>query len=81
MLKKEIACGPVYSIRVFQTGVCRIGGEYAYRHLDRDLDHAFTIYIAMIQGNGLTAIIDTGMASVDEMNRSDLLTYWLSIYP
>jgi len=69
MLKQSVAEGPTYHLRLFRTGICRVKGRYAYRTHGKDQDHAFTIYIGVIQGNGITALIDTGMESVDEMNR------------
>jgi glyoxylase-like metal-dependent hydrolase (beta-lactamase superfamily II) len=69
MKKSEIASGPTYHIRVFRTGTCRVKGPYAYGTYARDRDHAFTLYISVIQGHGITALVDVGMASVAEMNR------------
>jgi len=61
--------GPTYHIRVFRTGRCRILGRYAYHGYARDRDHEFTLYVSVIQGNGITALVDVGMASVEQMNR------------
>ena len=69
MQKSDLARGPAYHLRLFRTGECRILGQYAYRTYARDRDHVFTIYIGIVQGNGLTALVDTGMTSVDQMNR------------
>ena len=69
MQKSDLRRGPAYHLRLFRTGECRILGQYAYRTYARDRDHVFTIYIGLVQGNGLTALVDTGMTSVDEMNR------------
>lgn len=60
---------PTYHIRVFRTGKCRVKGPYAYDTYARDRDHAFTLYISVIKGQGLTALVDVGMESVAEMNR------------
>jgi len=69
MARADVAAGPTYHIRVFRTARCRVKGRYAYAHYARDRDHAYAIYIAVVQGNGLTALVDTGMVSVEEMNR------------
>lgn len=69
MLKSEVAAGPPYHIWVYRTGRCRIAGQYAYYTLARERDHLFCLYVSVVQGNGLTALVDTGMESVDEMNR------------
>ena len=69
MLTGEIAVGPEYHAQVYRTGECRVKGRYAYRNYAQDRDHLYTIYIGVIKGNGITALIDTGMESVDEMNR------------
>jgi glyoxylase-like metal-dependent hydrolase (beta-lactamase superfamily II) len=69
MVKTTVASGPTYHIQAFRTGQCRIKGEYAYAHYARDHDHLFAIYVTVIRGNGLTAIVDTGMESVEQMNR------------
>jgi N-acyl homoserine lactone hydrolase len=68
-VKTAVASGSIYHVQVFRTGQCRVKGEYAYAHHARDRDHLFTIYVALIQGNGLTAVVDTGMESVEQMNR------------
>jgi len=68
-VKAAVASGPTYHVRVFRTGQCRVKGEYAYAHYARDRAHLFTIYVTVIRGNGLTAIVDTGMQSVEQMNR------------
>jgi glyoxylase-like metal-dependent hydrolase (beta-lactamase superfamily II) len=70
MLKSEVAAGPVYQIRIFRTGRCRVLGQYSYRNIHRGTDHPFNIYVAVIQGNGLNALVDTGMESVEEMNHN-----------
>jgi glyoxylase-like metal-dependent hydrolase (beta-lactamase superfamily II) len=70
MDKTEVAAGPAYHIRAFCTGRCRIIGKYAFRNIGQDTDYPFSIYISVIQGNGLNALVDTGMESVAEMNRS-----------
>ena len=69
MNKDEIARGPLYSVRTFRTGQCRVAGRYAYKTYRRDIDHLFYIYITVIHGSGICALIDTGMTSVEEMNR------------
>ena len=69
MLKSEVASGPTYHIRVFRTGRCRIIGKYAYHDYAVERDHPFTLYVSVIQGNGLTALVDVGMKSVAAMNR------------
>lgn len=69
MDKYQISSGPTYSIRIFRTGQCRVKGQYAYRTYAKDREHTFTIYIGILQGHGITALIDTGVESVDEMNR------------
>lgn len=69
MVKQAVAVGPTYHLRLFLTGQCRVKGQYAYHHYGRHRDHLFAIYIGVMQGNGITALIDTGMESVEEMNR------------
>ena len=69
MLKADVAAGPNYQIQMYRTGECRVKGRYAYRNYAKDRDHPYTIYIGIIKGNGITALIDTGMESLDEMNR------------
>jgi len=65
----ELRNGPTYHVQVFRTGRCRIMGPYAYHSYARDRDHEFTLYVSVIQGNGITALVDVGMASVAQMNR------------
>jgi len=69
MLKQEIAAGPQYRIRTFRTGECTILGRYSYRNYAKDCDHLFTLYVSIIQGDDITAVVDTGLESVPEMNR------------
>lgn len=69
MYKEEIAAGPAYQFEIYRTGHCRVKGEFAFRTLDRETDHGYTIYIGVIKGHGINALVDTGMVSVDEMNR------------
>ncbi len=69
MIKKEVATGPVYRVQMYRTGECRVKGRYAYRNYAKDQDHLYTIYIGIIKGNGITALVDTGMESVAEMNK------------
>ncbi len=69
MNKAEVSTGPAYQIQVFRTGACRIIGKYAFRHIWHDTDHLFNIYLSVISGNGIHALVDTGMESVAEMNR------------
>ena len=69
MLKTQVASGPTYHIQIFRTGTCRVLGRHSYGHWGQDQDHRFDIYVTVIKGNGLTAIVDTGMDSVAEMNR------------
>lgn len=69
MLKTDVAAGPQYHIRVFRTGECTILGRFSYRNYARERDHVFTLYVSIIQGNGITALVDTGLESVPEMNR------------
>lgn len=69
MLKSKVAAGPAYHLQMFRAGQCRVKGRYAYRHYAKDRDHLFYVYIGVITGNGITALIDTGMESVEEMNR------------
>ena len=69
MDKSEIAAGPTYHLQLFRTGECRIKGRYAYRNYAKDRDHLYTIYIGVIKGQGVTALVDTGMESVAQMNR------------
>jgi len=69
MVKSDVAAGPAYHIRAFRTGQCRVKGRYAYRNYAKDRDHLYYIYVTVIEGNGLTALVDTGMESVEEMNR------------
>ena len=68
-LKSAIVTGPAYHIRVFRTGKCRIIGKYAYRDYAVGRDHPFYLYVSVIYGNGLTALVDVGMESVEAMNR------------
>ena len=68
-MKNAVARGPTYHVQTFRTGQCRVKGEHAYAHYARDRDHIFTIYVTVIRGNGLTAIVDTGMESLEQMNR------------
>jgi len=65
----ELRGGPTYHVWVFRTGRCRILGPYAYHSYARDRDHEFTLYVSVIQGNGITALVDVGIASVAQMNR------------
>lgn len=69
MKKSDLASGPIYHMQLFRTGKCRVKGKYSYHNYARDRDHAFYIYVTVIQGNGMTALVDTGMKSVEEMNR------------
>ncbi len=69
MNQTEIATGPPHHLQLFRTGTCRVKGRYAFRHYAKDRDHQYDIYIGVIRGRGLVALVDTGMASVDEMNR------------
>jgi len=66
--KQDVAAGPTYHLQLFRTGMCRVKGRYAYRHYGKDRGHLYAIYIGVIRGNGITALVDTGMESVDEMN-------------
>jgi len=63
----ELRSGPTHGVRVFRTGRCRILGPYASHSYARDRDHEFTLYVSVIQGNGITALVDVGMASVAQM--------------
>lgn len=69
MNKTDVAAGPVYGVGIYRHGTCRILGRYAYHTRFKDRDHRYDIYLAVVTGNGIRAIIDTGMASVAEMNR------------
>jgi glyoxylase-like metal-dependent hydrolase (beta-lactamase superfamily II) len=69
MQTSDLAAGPAYHVRVFRTGTCRVKGRYAYFTYAKDRDHRYDLYIGAITGNGLTALVDTGMESVAEMNR------------
>jgi len=69
MLKTDVASGPTYHVQAFRTAQCRIKGRYAYRTYAKDRDHLYYVYVFVIKGNGITALVDTGMESVDEMNR------------
>jgi glyoxylase-like metal-dependent hydrolase (beta-lactamase superfamily II) len=80
MLKSDVASGPTYRLQAFRTAQCRVKGRYAYRTYAKDRDHLFYVYIFVITGNGITALVDTGMESLAEMNRGAgfLLTELLS---
>jgi glyoxylase-like metal-dependent hydrolase (beta-lactamase superfamily II) len=65
----DVAAGPTYHGRAFRTAQCRVKGRYAYRTHAKDRDQPYTVYIYAVQDNGLTALVDTGMESVAEMNR------------
>jgi glyoxylase-like metal-dependent hydrolase (beta-lactamase superfamily II) len=69
MLRSHVAAGPTYHIQAYRTAWCRVKGRYAYRTYAQDRDHLYYVYIFVIEGNGITALVDTGMESVDEMNR------------
>jgi N-acyl homoserine lactone hydrolase len=69
MERKQFTNGPFYQVQMFRTGACRVKGRYAYRNYGKDQDHPYAIYIGVIKGNGITALVDTGMASVAAMNR------------
>ena len=80
MLKADVASGPAYRVQAFRTAQCRVKGRYAYRSYAKDRDHLFYVYVFCVTGNGLTVLVDTGMASLVEMNRGAgfLLTELLS---
>ena len=65
----DLAFDPTYHIQIYRTGACRVKGQYAYRTYAKDRDHAYAIYIGVIIGNGITALEDTAMKTVEEMNR------------
>jgi N-acyl homoserine lactone hydrolase len=65
----QLRSGPGYHIQVFRTGECWIAGRYAYKHLLQDVAQLFTIYVSIVKGLGVIALVDTGMISVDEMNK------------
>lgn len=69
MLKSQVASGSTYHLQMYRAGQCRVKGRYAYRNYAKDRDHLYFIYVGVITGNGVTALIDTGMESVEEMNR------------
>ncbi|NPV08718.1 MAG: MBL fold metallo-hydrolase [Anaerolineae bacterium] len=69
MNKADVAAGPAYEVDLYRHGTCRILGRYAYHSVMKDRDHRYDIYLAVITGNGISALIDTGMASMPEMNR------------
>jgi glyoxylase-like metal-dependent hydrolase (beta-lactamase superfamily II) len=69
MDQTEIAAGPTYHLQLYLTGTCWVKGRYAFRHYAKDRDHPYAIYIGVIRGADLVALVDTGMASVEEMNR------------
>ncbi len=69
MQTEDVIAGLTYRIQMYRTGECRVKGRYAYRNYGKDRDHLFTLYIGVIRGNGITALLDVGMESVDEMNR------------
>ena len=68
MQKSDLRRGPAYHLRLFRTGECRILRQYAYRTYARERDHVFTIYIGLIQGSDMTALVDTGMTTVERVN-------------
>lgn len=82
-VKSDVASGPTYHVRAFRTAQCRVKGRYAYRNYAKDRDHLYYVYIFVLQGNGVTALVDTGMESVAEMNRGAgfLLTELVSQQP
>jgi len=69
MNKTDVAAGPAYEVDLYRHGTCRIIGRYAYHTLMKDRDHRYDIYLALVRGDGIRALVDTGMASVAEMNR------------
>jgi len=69
LLKSEVASGPTYQVHAFRTAQCRVKGRYAYRTYAKNRDHLFYVYVFGVTGSGLTALVDTGMASLAEMNR------------
>ena len=68
MEKRDIASGDKYHVTLFRTGQCRVKGRYAFRNYAKDRDHLYTIYIAVLRSDNLTALVDIGMESVDQMN-------------
>lgn len=60
----------MYTVRVFRTGRCRILGPYAYHSYARDRDHEFALYVSVVQGNGIAALVDVAMASVAQTYRN-----------
>jgi len=64
-----LRAGPQYHIQVFRTGECRVMGRYSYLDFGTDKDHLFTLYLSVIRGDGVLAVVDTGMESVAAMNR------------
>ena len=64
MLKSEVASGPTYQVQAFRTAQCRVKGRYAYRTYAQDRDHLFYVYIYIVTGSGVTALVDTGMESL-----------------
>jgi glyoxylase-like metal-dependent hydrolase (beta-lactamase superfamily II) len=68
-VKTTVALGPPYHVQAFRTGQCRVKGEHAYARYARDRNHVFTLYVTVIRGNGLTAVVDTGLESVEQMNQ------------
>lgn len=69
MNRADVAIGPVYEVDLYRHGTCRILGRYAYHTVMKDRDHRYDIYLALVSGDGVRALIDTGMASVPEMNQ------------
>ena len=83
MLKSDVASGPTYQIQAFRTAQCRVKGRYAYHTYAKDRDHLYYVYVFVVTGSGMTALVDTGMESVAEMNRGAgfLLTELVSQQP
>lgn len=70
-MNKQLICqGPIYQIRAFRTGKCRVQGKYSYYRIGHETDHAFNIYLTLIEGDNIRALVDTGMESVDLMNQN-----------
>ena len=69
MEKSDIARGPVHRIQIYRHAQCRVKGRYAYRNIWKDRDHLYVVCVAIVKGPDVTAVVDTGVADVAEMNR------------
>ena len=58
-------------------------GRYAFETYAKDRDHLYYVYIFVVKGNGITAVVDTGVESVPKMNEGAgfLLTELMSQSP